>query len=92
MLIILLSIFYFERGANQGDPIQTYISFFVLEVSFLCLETKKKSIFLIFFFFWYTAYADDIKFFIENKKSIEVWSLNHLLTPICGKNDNYRPV
>ena len=62
-----------ERGARQGDPILAYIFILALEVlSFLVRNNKDiKGLNIFDHVFLYTAYADDTKFFLENKESIE---------------------
>ena len=65
--------FHLARGAHQGDPISACIFILALEVlSFLVRNNKDiKGLNMFYHLFFYTAYADDTTFFLENKESIE---------------------
>ena len=72
--------FHLERRARQDDPILAYVFFLALEIlSFLVRNNKDiKSPNIFDHPFLYTAYADDTKFFLENKESIEEFAFRSL--------------
>ena len=65
--------FNLERGVRQGDPVSAYL--FILELETLFLFIKKhheiKGIEIFEHCFPYTAYADDMTFFLKDVESIE---------------------
>ena len=61
--------FKLEKGTQQGDPISAYLFILVLEKVYLSIKENKKIKGLNIFnhTFLYTAYADDITFFLKDK-------------------------
>ena len=61
--------FKLEKGTRQGDPISAYLFILVLEKVYLSIKENKKIKGLNIFnhTFLYTAYADDITFFLKDK-------------------------
>ena len=64
--------FKLERGARQGNPIAAYLFILVLEIFFIFVKinTKVKGLKIFRHQFLYTAYANDITFFLKDRKSI----------------------
>ena len=64
--------FKLERGARQGNPIAAYLFILVLEIFFIFVKinTKVKGLKIFRHKFLYTAYANDITFFLKDRKSI----------------------
>ena len=64
--------FKLERGARQGNPIAAYLFILVLEIFFIFakINTKVKGLKIFRHQFLYTAYANDITFFLKDRKSI----------------------
>ena len=64
--------FKLERGARQGNPIAAYLFILVLEIFFIFVKinTRVKGLKIFRHKFLYTAYANDITFFLKDRKSI----------------------
>ena len=59
--------FKLEKGTRQGDPISVYLFILVLEIVFLFTKESKKINGINIFnkTLLYTAYADDVTFFLK---------------------------
>ena len=67
-----IQYFHLERGVRQDNPISAYIFIFALEVlSFLVRNNKDIKGLNILIIFFYAQLTQMIRFFIENKESIE---------------------
>ena len=71
--------FRLERGAIQGDPISAYLFNLALEILFIFINFNKNidGINIFNHEYLYTAYADDVTFFITNKISLK-YALNDI--------------
>ena len=65
--------FKLDKDTRQGAPISAYLFVFVLEIVFNLIKQNKDIHGLSFFdhTFLYTAYADDITFFLKDKESVK---------------------
>ena len=63
--------FNLERGAHQGDPVSAHLFILVLEILFLFTKKhpKIKGIEIFEHCFLYTAYTDDMTFFLKDAQS-----------------------
>ena len=59
--------FKLERSARQGDPISAYLFILVLEIIVIFVKNKVKCLNIFKHKFLYTAYADDITFFLKKE-------------------------
>ena len=65
--------FRLERGARQGDPIAAYLFIIALEMLFIMIKKNDsiKPLELCNSAFLYSAYADDISFFLQDEASVK---------------------
>ena len=65
--------FNLEKGVCQGDPISVYLFILALEILSLLLknDTSIKGIKIFDHVFLYTAYANDLKFFLKDLASVK---------------------
>ena len=60
-----------KKGTKNEDPISAYLYILVLEIAFLCIKVNIfKGITIFQHVFLYSAYADDVTFFISDKGSV----------------------
>ena len=64
--------FQLERGARQGDPIAAYLFIIALEMMFIMVKEDESinPIELCNSKFLYSAYADDVTFFLKDRNSV----------------------
>ena len=64
--------FKLEKGTRHGDPISAYLFIFVLEITLIFIKDNKnvKGVNILDNIFLYSAYADDINFFLSDEDSL----------------------
>ena len=80
-----------NRGARQGDPILAYLFILALEILFLLIKEnpRKKGLNIFDHCCLYSAYADDITFFLKYVNSIkEMVNSFHIFSRFSGSRPN----
>ena len=68
--------FKLERGARQGDPIAAYLFIIALEFMFIMIKNDNaiKPLEICDSKFLYSAYADDVSFYLKDYNSVRALS------------------
>ena len=68
-----MEYFNLDHGAQQGDPIAMYLFIIALEMMFIMIKKNDsiKPLELCDSAFLYSAYADDISFFLQDEDSVK---------------------